>query len=369
MEVEGTPSFAQMDIIYKDVFGKVLPMDDLIEKQREEETKEFSESEKSVLDKYKRLEEKKEVFELMFTGASSKGNLFVMDSGVKVVLTHGSMTNEMKGKVSEGRSQALKIMQEPIKVMVSGYSFNSDVPVVFVSCIKIENSRRQQAKETLALMIKNKDYTKIPAKVIRVDIPAQQILLDIGGYGIKGICRFSDWTNSVLHDTLVDLIKPDMIVQVSVVDKIYKKTNKEGDIDKIATGAYRCIRKKMVDPFDTIEQLYPAGTSVLAKAVKCEKSHCFMQIDGYDDVQLLCFYPWLRDKEYKNNSIERIEVGHVYSVIISQCDAKKKRFRGRILKEIDTLTDTVLADKSLRTEIRSNGRELSHATPETSKEV
>ena len=55
--------------------------------------------------------------------------------------------------------------------------------------------------------------------------------------------------------------------------------------------------------------------------------------------------------------------------MISQCDGKKKRFRGRILKEIDTLTDTALVDKSLRTEIRSKGRELSHATPETSKEV
>lgn len=357
-----------MDIIYQDVFGQVLPMDNLMEKQKEEK-KGLTESEQSVLDKYKELETKKEVFEVMFTGASSKGNLFAMDNGVKIVLTHGSMTNEMKGKVSGGRSQIVKVMEEPVKVMVSGYSFNSDVPVVFVSCIKIENSRRQQAKEALALMIKNKDYTKIPAKVIRVDILAQQILLDIGGYGIKGICRFSDWTNSILHDTLVDLIKPDMIVQVSVIDKIYKKTNKEGDIDKIATGAYRCVRKKMVDPFDNIEKLYPVGTSVFAKAVKCEKSHCFMQIDGYDDVQLLCFYPWLRDKEYKNNSVERIEVGHVYSVLISQCDGKKKRFRGRILKEIDTLTDTALVDKSLRTEIRSKGRELSHATPETSKEV
>lgn len=340
-----------MAISYDEIFGQILPMVEVSEEKKVQEGLEsensggkFSEKQKETIEKYKIYESSKESIEVKFTGISNNNNFFAMDGDVKLILSYSAMSNDMKTKMGENgnREKALSVIEKPIKVMVTGFGFNKEIPVVFVSCVKIENMRRDKAKETFAYMIDHHDNTKVPALIARIDYTSQQILLNLCGYGIKGICSFKDWSNAPLSDAQIDSIKVGMKVDVRVSARIKKKLKNDGTINRVNTGAYRCVRKDDADPFKDLERKFPVGTVVLAKAVRCMKNFCFMQIDGFDQVQVMCFYQDLRDGGHENSAeitVEKVYVGHVYSIIINQCDSTRRRFRGRILNEITSVVE------------------------------
>lgn len=100
-------------------------------------------------------------------------------------------------------------------------------------------------------MIVNKDTTRIKAKVVMVDMGRRRILLDIGGYGIKGICNLSDWNGGGATTVLnmVDIKEGD-VASVSVIGKY---DNRKGSV---LSNAYRCVRVQ-ANPYAGIERKFP----------------------------------------------------------------------------------------------------------------
>jgi len=200
--------------------------------------------------------------------------------------------------------------------------------------------KKEAGKAALADMLSRHDLTPLRAVVIRVDKGSRTVLLDIGGLGIKGVCRMIDWSDSPMTEVMMDTIKPGLEVMVKVTGRTSRIVKKDGQLDKVNTGAYKCVRRSYSDPYEGLSANFPVGTSVIAKLVKMEGNMCFMQIDGFDKLHILCFKPWLRDEGHENTSgVNKVIVGHVYTVEVTVCDEKKRKFRGRIVREHPTRTD------------------------------
>ena len=200
--------------------------------------------------------------------------------------------------------------------------------------------KKEAGKAALADMLSRHDLTPLRAVVIRVDKGSRTVLLDIGGLGIKGVCRMIDWSDSPMTEVMMDTIKPGLEVMVKVTGRTSRIVKKDGQLDKVNTGAYKCVRRSYSDPYEGLSANFPVGTSVIAKLVKMEGNMCFMQIDGFDRLHILCFKPWLRDEGHENTSgVNKVIVGHVYTVEVTVCDEKMRKFRGRIVREHPTRTD------------------------------
>lgn len=351
-----------------------MPMESEPETKSKDDEKVLSKETVDTIQKYQNYEKNKEVVTIPFTSVSTRQNAFTMDEGVKVILRYPDMTNELKSKLAtpEGKVSALRTLAKGVEVKVTGVSLKGDVPVVYTSCLRVINDRKNVAKEALAEMIKNRDLTPLPASVIRADKGSRTILLDIGGLGIKGICRLSDWTNYVepsSAEIIMDDIKPGMRVNVKVIGKLPRKLKTDGTVDTIATGAYKCVRKDYTDPYIGLDSTYPKGTVVIGKVVKVLKDKCFVQISGFDKVHLMCFHPWLKDNHHSADSkVNKIMVGHVYSVRVDKCVPEQKIFRGTILKEHEVLTDEKFAGFAEYKERSTNGEVMASAKASDLKE-
>lgn len=328
---------------YEGLFGTVDHEKEEIVEGELQEAGELTNITLDTIEKYRKIEKNKMKVNIAFTGLSTRNNAFAMENGVKIILRYPAMSHEIKQRLANGTVDALKLLIKGVDVMVTGVSLNGSVPVVYVSCNRIKDLKKEAGKEALATMINNHDLTPVRAVIIRLDKGSRNVLLDIGGLGIKGTCRLADWTDAPMTEVMMDAIKPGSEVMVKVVGRGKSIVKRDGQMDKISSGAYKCVRRSYEDPFKDLSKTYPVGTVAVAKLVKIQGNMCFMQINGFDRVHIMCFNPWERDKGHENETgITKMIVGHVYSVKVTDCDEVRRRFRGKVLREHPTLTDKKL---------------------------
>lgn len=323
-----------------DIFNLALNYDDT--EIREEEVKQQEREKKEIsssITKYRECLGSKKKLSITFSSISNKGSLYMFDSGIKIVLTAKSMSDADAAVVEAGRVERTKLIGKEINVIVIGIrEEEGEPPCVFVADSEKAQvgSRKHEARELLNKMIKEHDRTRIPARVIKVHKNSGHILLDIGGCGIKGVCETKDWSTGYVDEVMVDAIRPGSICSVSV-----EGWYRNGNNSPIGQGAIQCSRK-VGNPYAGLTEKYPVGTTVAARVTVCypKEGYAFLAINGFDDVQLFCFLPWLRNNGWKNKSnVNKIISGCLYSVVISSVDEKKQRFRGRILGLINDNVD------------------------------
>ena len=301
---------------------------------KEEDSKLVSCKNETILESLKEKMNTGEVFELMFSGKKNNGSLFTYMDNVRIELPVERMNNQLMSIVSKGRVYSNRLLDTPIKVKVSSIIFNlPQGPLVLVNAYdeykerKTWKQRRAEAAiKELTRMAKTHDYTRVPARVIIVNKTSKCIVLDLCGYGIKGVCRADEWSAGVVNDMMLSSIKPGTIVSVSI-KSAPKKPN----------GAFRCSRISE-NAYAGLEELYPKGSIVDARLVDKKENYGWFCIDNFDAVQLFCYFPWLRDEKWKNaQSIREMVEGRKYRIIITDVDEKKAKFRGRIIGELKAL--------------------------------
>ena len=276
------------EIDYDDVFGQILGSvteDDMPEVKEEKSVPELTQEDKDILKSYQDLMEKNKDKEIQFMGIARNGSLYSYQGNVRIVLPQSCMSAEYKQIMEQGMDERDKLLDKPCKVRVLGIkSENPKIPAVIMTMLPQISRMREAARKALNQMIVNKDTTRIKAKVVMVDMGRRRILLDIGGYGIKGICNLSDWNGGGATTVLnmVDIKEGD-VASVSVIGKY---DNRKGSV---LSNAYRCVRVQ-ANPYAGIERKFPVGTTVRAMAMTCnqQEGYVYMKIQGFDAAQILC---------------------------------------------------------------------------------
>ena len=212
------------EIDYDEVFGQILGSvteDDVPEVKEEKSVPELTQEDKDILKSYQDLMEKNKDKEIQFMGIARNGSLYSYQGNVRIVLPQSCMSAEYKQIMEQGMDERDKLLDKPCKVRVLGIkSENPKIPAVIMTMLPQISRMREAARKALNQMIVNKDTTRIKAKVVMVDMGRRRILLDIGGYGIKGVCNLSDWNGGGAATVLnmVDIKEGD-VASVSVIGK------------------------------------------------------------------------------------------------------------------------------------------------------
>lgn len=350
------------EIDYDDVFGQILGSvteDDMPEVKEEKSVPELTQEDKDILKSYQDLMEKNEDKGIQFMGIARNGSLYSYQGNVRIVLPQSCMSAEYKQIMEQGMDERDKLLDKPCKVRVLGIkSENPKIPAVIMTMLPQISRMREAARKALNQMIVNKDTTRIKAKVVMVDMGRRRILLDIGGYGIKGVCNLSDWNGGGATTVLnmVDIKEGD-VASVSVIGKY---DNRKGSV---LSNAYRCVRVQ-ANPYAGIERKFPVGTTVRAMAMTCNQreGYVYMKIQGFDAAQILCWYPWKRNGGFQNMATnEAIICGCIYKVIITKASEKERKFRGRILERCPDKIDEEIARHAQRRAMMQKGEYVAEA--------
>lgn len=338
-----------MEMSNKELFYGVLKKDactDFTQGVQEDVSELEKKREAEAIEKFKGLMESQEILRIMFSGKKNDGSLFGYRDGVRVELPVDRMNGSLSDIVRKGRKFSNLLLDRELIVRVSSIVYNqSGAPVVIVSADREEDvqkasrdrkkERAELVKRELARLVDERSFEKVPAKVISVNRQKKKIILDICGYGIVGACRVDDWAMGYVNDVVLAAIKPGQVVAVSIIGKPAKEN-----------GMFICSRVGN-DPYNGLSQKYPKGSIVNARLVsKSEQGYGWFNIDNFDDVQVMCYFPWLRNgkwEDYKGDMKEMV-VGRRYRIMISDVNEEKAKFRGRVVGEINIKEESGVTD-------------------------
>lgn len=324
---------------YNEIFNQVLNVD--MDKAIEEESitestdEDISSTDAAVIERYRAALDNNNEIELQFTGVSNTGSLYKIENNVKIILPVKLMKTEQQKLVQQGRKVRDNMLDKPMSVRILKIDTSrASSPVITVTSRPDRMVQRLKAIQAINDMLEVKDHNRIPARIIMVNKGRRIVILDIAGYGIRGYCRMEDWDIMGTNEISMNMIKPGDIAMVSVVGKY------ENHSDNKRYTTYRCVRKER-EPYKNIDKKFPVGTVVRAMAMICDKrGYAFFKIDGFDTLNVLCPFPWMRDKEYENkSSASSIIAGHIYKIVITQSSEKNRKFKGRVLEEVKDTFD------------------------------
>lgn len=301
-------------------------------------------------------------FKVKFESKSNEGALIYYDEGIQIIMPVVNMDKQIAFKSSK-RIQGNEILDSEYAVFVTSIDETGAFPVVYVSNKQEKQLYASAARKVLNTMIEQHDLTMVPAKVVMVNIMKKYILLDICGYGIKGWCAADNWSNSYVNDIVLAEIKTGDVVDVCVIGKP-QTTN------RIDSGAYKCTRI-VKNPYAGLEKRFPKGTILNARLIECykNKGFCFLKVNGFDRVNILCYFPWLRDKKWKDNfQINELVSGREYRVLVIDVNEKKRRFRGRIVGTVNSQIDEQMLKRAERKSTCTEGCEAIVALEEQKTE-
>lgn len=324
---------------YDELFCQVLSVEQIEDEALARVEDVEKKVQEEVLKKYSELVDKHDKLRMSFSSISNRGSLYFYENGVAIILSVNGLDAQLRSIADKGRIARQELLGRDYDVRVLGVKEGTEelCPAVFVTC-RFENEvveRRREARKAINQMIDNRDRTKLPAKVILVNERRREVLLDICGYGIKGVCSIKNWGNSVSPMVLAG-IKPGTVTTVSVIGR----PSRGGATAGLKNGAFVCSRKSD-NAFAGISKKYPQGTTVKARLVTInkDKGYGFFHIDGFDDAEIMCYFPWDRDKTFKQTTISKMVVGRMYIIVVNKVDEAKKIFRGRVVQEIATADD------------------------------
>ena len=170
------------------------------------------------MDYYMKCMTESKAIDIKFNVITKNGYLFSYDNGITIIMSWHALMNDVGAQLMrdyKGKSVAL---DKVYTVKVTSYNEEGTYgPVVYVSQKRTLNDRKHEAERAIDEVIALKKTVLFPAKVVCVLESMCGIVLDIGGYGIKGFCSFDDW--SELGSSIIKpwLVKPGTVVYVRVV--------------------------------------------------------------------------------------------------------------------------------------------------------
>lgn len=153
------------------------------------------------------------------------------------------------------------------------------------------------------------------------------IVLDIGGYGIKGFCSFDDW--SELGSSIIKpwLVKPGTVVYVRVVKRMKRQSrDSERYARPLVAGGYRCVRKGGAY---LSGEVYNVGDEVVCTIVQNREWGGFAYIETVADAAVM-----IRAKGKKR---QRYECYEKYLVKIEKVNDINERIRyvGTLVEKLE----------------------------------
>ena len=243
MEMEGREQLTQADV--KDSFV------DSIAGWAEEE-KEYKNNIKYVwtdlarerMDYYIDCCENSTSIDVKFSVVSRNGYLFAYDNGIKIIMNWHALENSLGAQLMRDNKGKAAVLDKIITVKVTSYVEDGLYgPVVYVSQKRTFNDRKHEAEKMINKAIEDKTKILFPAKVVCVLESLSVVVIDIGGYGIKGFCKFNDWSELASGISKPWLATPGSIIYVRVEGRLHKKRKEVGVSNhSMIAGGYRCVR-------------------------------------------------------------------------------------------------------------------------------
>jgi len=223
-----------------------------------------------------------------------KGGLLV-DIGVPAFLPASQVDIRRPSDISEfiGKEIEAKILK-----------IDEERRNIVVSRRKLIEERREEAKNKLMAEIQEGQLRKGIVKNI-ADFGA---FVDLGG--IDGLLHITDMSwGRIGHPS--ELLKIDQEIEVMILSVDRAK-------EKIALG----LKQKTPSPWDQVEQKYPVGTRVKAKAVNIMSYGAFVKLEeGLEGLVHISEMSWTRRI---NHPSELVSVGDEVEVVVLEIDKEKQ---------------------------------------------
>lgn len=266
-----------------------------------------------MLDMYEIKKNMKEVFTYDFSCADPKGSLYTLEEcGVTVWMGKkdiDSFDNQFLSRMDK--------LKQTHSVMVT--KIDRDEKKVYVSSAIAVDGPKNTLISAMEQGIASQEYVVVPASIIKFTGRDEYsvALVNIGGLGIVGAIRLSEWSIAFTKSFRYT-VKPGDVVNVAILRKI-----------KWSSGmVYDCSRKATIsfDPWKGIEEKLPVKTNVRVTCICKEEKKFFGTVHGIPELNVFCEYP-------DNHEIIISEgseyVGYVYKV-----NEKKRNLCVRIREEL-----------------------------------
>ena len=351
---------------YAKIFAQNLPMEEGViaatKKENESKKVTLTKEQRKVLKKYSDALNRDSIIKETFSDISPKNTLKKVDNGVTVKLSWYEMEEDFQNMLKSSKADASKVLNDSVSVAVTGIQTKGEgAPIVYVSQIKaVKINKRNEVTSALVSMLKERDYTRIPARITGIDISNRCIGLDIGDYGIKGVIRFDGWEG----EDITEENSKELIGKVCHVSVVGRYSTEAGVDNEMLARAFKCITKApKASPYDGLDRRYPVGSTIVGTVKAIEDKVCWARIEG-EEVDIMLFFPWDRDGDFEwDRVVTEVTCGHTYSILVSKNEPAKKLLRGRILHELPDRINKELEQKMLEDTVKSRRRQIFNISP------
>lgn len=347
---------------YAKIFAQNLPMEQgVIEKSDKNGNKALTSEQRKVVRRYSDALSKNYILNEVFSEISPKKNLKKNIDGVTIILSRQELSDDLRNEL-EGKTkvEASVILEKNISVAVTGIQTKGPAgPIIYVSQKKAEKIKKnREVLNALEGMIRERDFTRIPARITYVNLEKRIVNIDIGDYGIPGLIRFEGWEgDEITEDNFKELVGT--VCHVSAVGRYGN-----GIEDKQLAGAFKCITKTpKAGAYEGLDRRYPVGSTIVGTVKSIEDKCCWARIEG-EEVNIMLYFPWDRDGDYEwDKVVSELTCGHTYSILVTKNEPMKKLLRGRILHELPDRVDKELEQKVMEDVVKSRKRQIFNISP------
>lgn len=277
---------------------------------REFNVNNFIKSDKDEISTLEDCEEKrknKEIFCHQFTFADKRGNLYSYKNDIKIMMKNKEIQGFKYNPLYKG-----DYLREKHFVIITEIDIENQT--VYVSAAKAKEEPRKKLEEAIRNGLQNKAYIRTKAIVVALVGDDSVALVDLGGVGLLGSIKLSQWSTSYTVK-FTNKVKKGDVIEVVILGEII---GKKGTI-------YECSRKLTIefDPWQAIEKKLPKNTSVIVKCTDKTVKNFFGTIEGIPELNAYCEYP-------DSSDIVIVE-GEYYAGYVSKVNEESKLLRVRIL--------------------------------------
>ena len=282
---------------------------------------------KDFIKLYRNRLKNQETFEQEFNIADNEGNLLYNEFGYEIRMNN----KEIDGRKYNEYFRANRVKTYQVVVLY----IDEAKRVITVSHQKAKLSEKTRLMQVLDDLICENKQVEVPAVVHRVF--SNVVIIDIGGMGIPGIIRVKDW--SVAYTAaLRSKVKQGDVLQVVVTGRNCPGEERRKYFPKVQIRPYECSRriileKNKINPWLNIEERIKEGSIVTVKCEVKEEDKFFGVIDGFDEINVYCYYP----KKTSNLKRKDIIPGMRYQCYVKTVSEEKKILRVNAFKCVDDI--------------------------------